>query len=418
MSASERYIPLELVDQIISSIPKRHTKTLSACALVCRSWNSLVRPYLFHTCKVRLDGEQRTARHFSAFLSRARWVSICVRNLTLYGAHEGRDGSSMPPISSGSLALALAYLPALEVLALKRLRISHDGVACTHTCSLRMLSLEGLFCSRMPHPGDLIEILSLFRSVHWLRIHSSTLIANTGEESFGHVANGEEGHLSPDVLVMLRLQAELPLLQVGRLTIDRQDLTSLLLRLIRSSGSVRSLKDVFVHCNSTSDLARVGDLVGDVGSGLRSLTVQVLWLRAPLGSYNIGSPLEDTMTTFGRSIANCTNLESFVLFQWMDDHDPVTASRWIVTMINTLPNSLSYLRIDLDSSCNEGWRAFGEGETLWENLRSAFRRFEGLKVLRLTADGIEGDGSMHEDRRAEILKEMEEFEVTGILRLS
>lgn len=267
----ERYVPSELVDYIIAFIPKRQTKTLLACSLVCRQWYPVVRRHLYYTYKVNLKPtEGRSVRQFTLFLEENREISRCIHNLTLYTTVAGHE-PSCSMISSGSLALILRHLSSLESLALKRLRIGNDVMATAEPRRLRSLIFEDLYCSAMPHVGDIVDILSLFNYVGSLHIHSLRIETRTGE----HIpVYGPAETESVDG----RLRTPLPSLKIGRLTIDRQERTSSFLRLIRFSGSVETLAGIFVHCTTRSDLENLAQLLNSVGARLRSLTVQILWL--------------------------------------------------------------------------------------------------------------------------------------------
>ena len=94
---------------------------------------------------------------------------------------------------------------------------------------------------------------------------------------------------------------------------------------------------------------------------------------------------------------------------------PAIPCRRIVAMVNNLPSTLSNLRIDLDDEINDGWNLFDD--TTWEALRAAVGQLVGLKILELSADGMEGDGNMGEHCRIMVKREMERFDALGILRL-
>ena len=87
----------------------------------------------------------------------------------------------------------------------------------------------------------------------------------------------------------------------------------------------------------------------------------------------------------------------------------------VVTILDQLPATLSDLRIDLDDEINDGWNLFDD--TTWEALRAAVGQLVGLKILELSADGMEGDGNMGEHCRIMVKREMEKFDALGILRL-
>ncbi|KAI0083475.1 hypothetical protein BDY19DRAFT_910578 [Irpex rosettiformis] len=379
-STSRRYVPPEIVGQILDSITHPQTRALIACSLVCRQWYSLVRPQLFSTLVVRLNKDRKSIRRFAEFLGANQETSRLIRHLILY-TYSGLPISVIPTISSGSLAMVLSHLTSLESLSLENLGISYDGISTTHTCSLQSLSLEGLSCGRMPHYGDLTDILSLFHSLGSLRIHSLNLTNTTHAHSSESDNETEEWYTTD--LITSRLRTPLPSLKVQRLTIDRQERASAFLQLVRFTGSV----------------------------------VQILWLDAPLWEINTGVHLDTSVAMFSQALSRCTsNLTTFVLYQWMDySNSPTVPCRRIISIINSLPTTLSHLRIDLDDEINDGWDLFDDAT--WEALRTAVRRMSNLRTLELSADGIEGDGQMGEDCRTMVRHEMQEFDVSGILRL-
>ena len=87
----------------------------------------------------------------------------------------------------------------------------------------------------------------------------------------------------------------------------------------------------------------------------------------------------------------------------------------VVTILDQLPTTLYDLRIDLDDEYNDGWNLFNAAG--WEALRASARRMAKLKTLELSADGMDYDGHMNEDCCMMVRQRMEEFDVSGILRL-
>ena len=287
-----RYIPLEIVDQIIASIPEPRNRELAASSLVCQQWYLLVRPRLFSTLEVRLNRGRKSIRHFAQFLQESQEVPRCIRHLVLYAQQE-QDNVDIPPVSSGSLATVLQYLPALVSLSLMNLRISHDGIPFVYTSSLQSLCLEGLTCVGMPHHGDLVDILSLFRSIGTLRIHSLDLVASPEGSRYTPEDDSadDERYEGSFELITDRMHTPLPLLAVGSLVIDRQDRTALFLHLMRYSGSANTLTDIFVHCTTSADLAFLAKLVSNAATRLQSITVQILWLNEPPWDGNLNENL-------------------------------------------------------------------------------------------------------------------------------
>ena len=78
MCHESRRLPLELVDQIVE-LSQYDSKAMQACALVCRTWNSITRAYIFRSVRLQA-GEQLT--HFEDLVRQSPEIGQRVRELT------------------------------------------------------------------------------------------------------------------------------------------------------------------------------------------------------------------------------------------------------------------------------------------------------------------------------------------------
>ena len=176
MYAQGRCAPPEIISYIVKLIPKPQLGALLECSLVCHQWHLLVLPHLFSNLRVRLNQDRKSLQLFAQFLVTHEEIGRCIRELVLF-AHPppGQGVMGLPPVSSGSLAQVLQYLPSLETLTLQNLKVCHDGIAFSYPCSFKSLFLNKLYGPSMPHSGDIIDILSLFHHLGTLHIRALDL---------------------------------------------------------------------------------------------------------------------------------------------------------------------------------------------------------------------------------------------------
>ncbi len=208
-------VPLDVFDVVISYL--QDVDALRSCALVCGSWNSLTRPYLFRRVVCRPAVPSRTFKNLLAFLSTLPQSGNFLRSVTIDGRTRNRAIPRLE-LSVEVIAQVLAQLPKIARITARAMRLTFS------------VPEVGLISYPSPHTSRSIEMLT----IQDCTILQGAIPLRRFLSYFGRI----DALVIKDVLVdSMEHPAELPSVAV--------QIRSVFVSAVTASGDVRVLRNLF-----------------------------------------------------------------------------------------------------------------------------------------------------------------------------